>query len=175
MKMIHRTLIAALAAGCSAAMAQEATPDHWIGATSMSRAQVQAELQGARADGSIVATAVQYDFAAQVASLRGRAQVQAETMLATLLAALANLPFSLPEPNLVGWQDVRPVIEGAYEASIAGKTPAAQSAKKLKEEADKLLAEKRQRPRQAASSSSARASSAPRSPTGSRLAAPGSC
>jgi ABC-type glycerol-3-phosphate transport system substrate-binding protein len=58
-------------------------------------------------------------------------------------AALDNLPFSLPEPNLVGWQDVRPVIEGAYEASIAGKTPAAQSAKKLKEEADKLLAEKR--------------------------------
>ncbi|HEY3083211.1 MAG TPA: ABC transporter substrate-binding protein [Chloroflexota bacterium] len=58
-------------------------------------------------------------------------------------AALDNLPFSLPEPNLVGWQDVRPVIEGAYESAIAGKTPGAQAAKKLKEEADKLLAEKR--------------------------------
>jgi ABC-type glycerol-3-phosphate transport system substrate-binding protein len=58
-------------------------------------------------------------------------------------AALDNLPFSLPEPNIVGWQDVRPVIEGAYESSIAGKTPAAQAAKKLKEDADKLLAEKR--------------------------------
>jgi ABC-type glycerol-3-phosphate transport system substrate-binding protein len=58
-------------------------------------------------------------------------------------AALDNLPFSLPEPNLIGWQDARPVIEGAYEASIAGKTPAAQSAKKLKEDVDKLLAEKK--------------------------------
>jgi ABC-type glycerol-3-phosphate transport system substrate-binding protein len=58
-------------------------------------------------------------------------------------AALDNLPFSLPEPNVVGWQDVRPVIEGAYESAIAGKTPSAQAAKKLKEDADKLLAEKR--------------------------------
>jgi ABC-type glycerol-3-phosphate transport system substrate-binding protein len=58
-------------------------------------------------------------------------------------AALDNLPFSLPEPNIVGWQDVRPVVEGAYESAIAGKTPGAQAAKKLKTDADKLLAEKR--------------------------------
>jgi ABC-type glycerol-3-phosphate transport system substrate-binding protein len=58
-------------------------------------------------------------------------------------ASLNNLPISLPEPNLVGWQDVRPAIEQAYEASIQGKTPSAQSAKKLKDEADKILAEKR--------------------------------
>ena len=60
------------------------------------------------------------------------------TSLVVLLAAPA-----VPSQETSYWQDVRPVIEGAYEASIAGKTPAAQSAKKLKEEADKLLAEKR--------------------------------
>lgn len=57
-------------------------------------------------------------------------------------AALDNLPWSLPEPNVVGWQDVRPVVETAYQAAISGKTPPEQAAKKLKADADKLLKEK---------------------------------
>ena len=53
------------------------------------------------------------------------------------------MAFSRPEPNLVGYQDIRPVIEDAETAVLAGKMTGQQAAKKVKEEADKILADRK--------------------------------
>jgi ABC-type glycerol-3-phosphate transport system substrate-binding protein len=57
--------------------------------------------------------------------------------------SLDNMQFSRPEPNLIGYQDIRPVIEDAETAVLAGKMTGQQAAKKVKEEADKILADRK--------------------------------
>jgi ABC-type glycerol-3-phosphate transport system substrate-binding protein len=57
--------------------------------------------------------------------------------------SLDNMQYSRPEPNIIGYQDIRPVIEDAETAVLAGKSTGQQAAKKVKEEADKILAEKK--------------------------------
>jgi hypothetical protein len=68
----------------AAAVAQEATPDTWMNVGAVkSRAQVQAELAQARADGTIKATSLGY--LPRIESTKTRQQVRAE-----LLAARAS-------------------------------------------------------------------------------------
>jgi ABC-type glycerol-3-phosphate transport system substrate-binding protein len=57
--------------------------------------------------------------------------------------SLDNMQFSRPEPNLIGYQDIRPVIEDAETAVLAGKMTGQQAAKKVKDEADKILADRK--------------------------------
>ncbi|HEY3109552.1 MAG TPA: ABC transporter substrate-binding protein [Chloroflexota bacterium] len=57
--------------------------------------------------------------------------------------SLDNMQYSRPEPNIIGYQDIRPVIEDAETAVLAGKSTGQQAAKKVKDEADKILAEKK--------------------------------
>jgi hypothetical protein len=65
------------------AFAQEATPDTWMQTqATKSRAEVQAELEQARKDGTIGFTGSNYNFAARVPAVKTRAQVNAELMAA---------------------------------------------------------------------------------------------
>ena len=65
----------------AAALAQEATPDTWMNATSSkSRDVVRAELRQAQQDGSIVSEA--YNFAGRTPSITTREQVRAELVAA---------------------------------------------------------------------------------------------
>jgi len=83
------TLIAAIAvsfAAAGTAFAQEATYELPQPATSsVTRAQVQADLAQARADGSLRVTEADYQKGAPSESIRSRADVRAET-----LTAIAN-------------------------------------------------------------------------------------
>lgn len=78
MTLIARMIIASsfVATG---AFAQEATPDTWTqtGATK-TRAQVLAELDQARQDGSIRSGSIGYDFVAAATPSRSREEVRAE-------------------------------------------------------------------------------------------------
>lgn len=87
MNAMHQTLFTALIAVFGAgtvatAQAQEATPDRWISATSMSREAVRAELDAARADGTIRASSTGYDFSRRVASQKSREQLRGEVLAA---------------------------------------------------------------------------------------------
>jgi ABC-type glycerol-3-phosphate transport system substrate-binding protein len=53
------------------------------------------------------------------------------------------LPMARPEPNVVGWQEVRKHLEDAARAVIAGRVEPAQAAAELKRRADRTLAESR--------------------------------
>jgi len=65
------------------ALAQEATPDTWMGASSLkSRVQVEEELQQARLDGSIDFTALGYDFVARSLATKMRDEVRSELLAA---------------------------------------------------------------------------------------------
>jgi hypothetical protein len=83
------TLIAAITvsfAAAGTAFAQEATYElPQPVSSSLSRAQVQADLAQARADGSLLVTEADYQGRAPIASQFSRAEVRAET-----LAAIAN-------------------------------------------------------------------------------------
>jgi hypothetical protein len=73
--------VAILAVFGTAAIAQEATPDTWMNVSAeKSRAQVQAELAQARADGTIKATSVGY--LPRLQSTKTREQVRAELLAA---------------------------------------------------------------------------------------------
>lgn len=79
MKATHRLIatVVLAVAGAGAAFAQEATPDTWAQvAASKSRAQVQAELQQARKDGSIKSWSAGY--IEPLRSVKSRDQVRAE-------------------------------------------------------------------------------------------------
>jgi multiple sugar transport system substrate-binding protein len=49
------------------------------------------------------------------------------------------LPYARPEPNLAGWQEVRPLIEAAITAVINGTKTGREAAVELKEKADIVL------------------------------------
>ena len=53
------------------------------------------------------------------------------------------MQFSRPEPNIIGYQDIRPIIEDAETAVLAGKMTGQQAARKVKDEADKILADRK--------------------------------
>ncbi len=75
----HIVVAALFAAFGSSAFAQEATPDTWMNvASSKSRDQVRAELQAARKDGTVGATAPQYKWIERSAAVKTRDQVKAE-------------------------------------------------------------------------------------------------
>lgn len=79
MKATHRLIatVAFAVAGAGAAFAQEATPDTWAQvAATKSRAQVQAELQQARKDGTIKSWSAGY--IEPLKSVKSREQVRAE-------------------------------------------------------------------------------------------------
>jgi hypothetical protein len=97
-KLFSTTLLAAcagltLAVFGTAASAQEATADTWIGqaATHKSRADVRSELAQARADGSIRAGAADYDFVGRSVSAKSREQVRAELLAARASGELAAI------------------------------------------------------------------------------------
>lgn len=93
MKTLQHLIAATLVAITGgSAFAQEATPDHWMSASSSkSRAQIQAELVAARKDGSIKAGGSSYDFAGRAASTKPRAQVRAEAEAARASGELAAI------------------------------------------------------------------------------------
>jgi hypothetical protein len=100
----------ATALGGAAAQAQPVGFDPWmIEAVSMkSRDEVLAELRQARADGSIRATAADYDFAAASPAVKSRAQVMRELQEARATGefAAANAEAHLfgraPQPLVAG-------------------------------------------------------------------------
>jgi hypothetical protein len=84
-------LVAALLAAAGA-RAQEATPEPAQAMPSAkTRAQVQQELAQARADGSIAAVSVGYDFVRRVALVKSRSQVQGEVLQARARGQLGTL------------------------------------------------------------------------------------
>lgn len=90
-KLIVYPLVAVFSLAASmAARADDPTPDHsatmTLGST-LTRAQVQAELFKARADGSIKAQSNTYNPLAVAHSLRSRADVRAEAVAANLSGA----------------------------------------------------------------------------------------
>lgn len=93
MQATRQVIVTALIAlfGAGAAVAQEATPDTWIaaGATTKSRADVQAELAQARRDGSIKAASAGY--LPRIASTLSREQVRADVAAARASGELAAL------------------------------------------------------------------------------------
>ncbi|TAK21808.1 MAG: ABC transporter substrate-binding protein [Chloroflexota bacterium] len=56
--------------------------------------------------------------------------------------ALDNMAFARPEPNLIGYQDIRPAMDDIVVAVLAGKSTGKDAAKKAKEQSDRLLKEK---------------------------------
>jgi ABC-type glycerol-3-phosphate transport system substrate-binding protein len=56
--------------------------------------------------------------------------------------ALDNMQYARPEPNIVGYQDARTVIEDAETAVLAGKLTGDAAAKQVKTQIDKILQEK---------------------------------
>lgn len=56
-------------------------------------------------------------------------------------AAFECLAFARPQPNLVGWQEVRTLVERAATAVLTGLKSADQAAQDLKRDADRVLAQ----------------------------------
>ena len=55
-------------------------------------------------------------------------------------AAFDGLAYARPEPNIVGWQEVRDLIEQAETAVLSGMMGGREAALKLKQDADRVLA-----------------------------------
>lgn len=99
-----------IAMGSTVAQAQAIGFDPWMteAVSIKSRAQVRAELQQARADGSIRATAPDYNFAAASPAVKTRAQVMRELQQARATGeyaaanAEANVFDRAPQPLVAG-------------------------------------------------------------------------
>jgi len=56
--------------------------------------------------------------------------------------AFDNLPFARPEPNMIGWQEIRSLIDKAEGSVIAGKQTGRDAALWLNKEASRVIAER---------------------------------